>query len=143
MLAGSFVLLWEPLFFSVIVLFYLVVRKNFGLKAGLLALPFIWVTFEWLYALGELAFPWLTLGNTQTYQLEKIQFAEITGVYGISLWIVVMNALFFFLLMNVLLENKKKSSKVNLYHSGRHYRRVYAPECLQPDDKRATIPRNR
>ncbi|MGA7160479.1 MAG: apolipoprotein N-acyltransferase [Bacteroidota bacterium] len=115
MMAGSFVLLWEPFFFSVIVLCYLVVRKNFGLNAGLAALPFIWVTFEWLYALGEFAFPWLTLGNTQTYQLEKIQFAELTGIYGISLWLVVMNVLFFFLLMAVLRNNDKKPVKAKLY----------------------------
>ena len=81
-----------------IVLSYLAVRKNFGLSAGLFALPFIWVTFEWLYALGQFAFPWLTLGNTQTYQLGNIQFAEITGVYGISFWLVVLNVLFFSLL---------------------------------------------
>ncbi len=52
---------------------------------------------EWLYALGELAFPWLTIGNTQTYQLEKIQIADITGVYGLSFWLLIINVLVFFL----------------------------------------------
>ena len=52
---------------------------------------------EWLYALGELAFPWLTIGNTQTYQLEKIQIADITGVYGLSLWLLIINVLVYFL----------------------------------------------
>jgi len=114
MMAGGLVLVWEPFFFSVIVLSYLAVRKNFGLGIGLAALPFIWVTFEWLYALGEFAFPWLTLGNTQTYQLGKIQFAEFTGVYGISFWLVVINSLFFFLLMNLLRGDGKKLLKQNL-----------------------------
>lgn len=95
MMAGGLVLFCEPFFFSMIMLSYVFVRKNLGLVAGLMALPFLWVTFEWLYALGEFAFPWLTLGNTQTYQLEKIQFAEITGVYGISFWLVVLNVLVF------------------------------------------------
>ena len=113
MLAGGLVLVWEPFFFSVIVLSYLVVRKSFGLNAGLVALPFIWVTFEWLYALSEFAFPWLTLGNTQTYELGKIQFAEWSGVYGISLWLLIINVLFFILVMNVMRE-KKMSMKVNL-----------------------------
>ena len=97
MMAGGLVLLWEPVFFSLIVLSYSFVRKNLGLIAGLAALPFLWVTFEWLYALGEFAFPWLTLGNTQTYNLSKIQFAEITGVYGISFWLLVLNVLVFLL----------------------------------------------
>jgi apolipoprotein N-acyltransferase len=113
MLAGGLVLVWEPFFFSVIVLSYLVVRKSFGLSTGLVALPFIWITFEWLYALGELAFPWLTLGNTQTYELGKIQFAEFTGVYGISFWLLIINVLFFFLLINVMRE--RMSLKVNLF----------------------------
>jgi len=95
MMAGGLVLLWEPVFFCMIVLSHVFIRKNLGLAAGLMALPFLWITFEWLYALGEFAFPWLTLGNTQTYQLEKIQFAEITGVYGISLWLVILNVLVF------------------------------------------------
>ena len=95
MMAGGLVLLWEPIFFSVIVLTYVFIRKNLGLSAGLIALPFLWVTFEWLYALGEFAFPWLTFGNTQTYQLAKIQFAELTGVYGISFWLLVLNVLVF------------------------------------------------
>ncbi len=99
MLAGGLVIVWEPFFFSLIVLSYLAVRKSFGLNAGLFALPFIWVAFEWMYALGQFAFPWLTLGTTQTYQLGNIQFAEITGVYGISLWLVVLNVLIFAVMM--------------------------------------------
>jgi apolipoprotein N-acyltransferase len=114
MLAGGLVLVWEPFFFSVIVLSYLVVRKNFGLNTGLIALPFIWITFEWLYAYSEFAFPWLTLGNTQTYELGKIQFAEWTGVYGISFWLLIINVLFFFLLMNVMRQKEHMSLKINL-----------------------------
>ena len=95
MMAGGLVLLWEPVFFGVIVLTYAFVRRNFGLVVGLLSLPFIWVTYEWLYALGEFAFPWLTMGNSQTFQLEKIQFADVTGVYGISFWLLLLNVLSF------------------------------------------------
>ena len=114
MLAGGLVIVWEPFFFSLIVLSYLAVRKSFGLAAGLFALPFIWVTFEWLYALGQFAFPWLTFGNTQTYQLGNIQFAEITGVYGISFWLLVLNVLFFSLLAGAIGEREKQSLKRSL-----------------------------
>jgi len=114
MLAGGLVIVWEPFFFSVIVLSYLAVRKSFGLGAGLFALPFIWVTFEWLYALGQFAFPWLTLGNTQTYQLANIQFAEITGVYGVSFWLLVLNVLFFLLLTGAVGEKEKLSLRRSL-----------------------------
>ncbi|MCX6139057.1 MAG: apolipoprotein N-acyltransferase [Ignavibacteriales bacterium] len=91
MMAGVLLLIWQPFYFLLPMGVYAVVKKNLGRTAALLAFPCIWVTFEWLYALGEFSFPWLTLGNTQTYQLVKIQFAEITGVYGISFWLLTLN----------------------------------------------------
>lgn len=118
MMGGVLALVWEPFFFSLILLAYLVVRRNLGLAIGLLGLPFVWITFEWLYALGEFAFPWLTLGNTQTYQIGKLQFAEYTGVYGISLWLVIINVLFFFLLIRLLRNDEGNSFKRNLYIGG-------------------------
>jgi apolipoprotein N-acyltransferase len=99
MMAGGLLLLAEPVFFSLIMLTYSFVRKKLGLTIALIALPAIWVTWEWLYAYGQFSFPWLTLGNTQTYYLQKIQFAEITGVYGISFWVVAINVLVFLLFL--------------------------------------------
>ncbi len=95
MMAGGLLLLAEPVFFSLIMLTYSFIRKKLGLTIALIALPAVWVTWEWLYAYGQFSFPWLTLGDTQTYYLQKIQFAEITGVYGISFWIVAINVLIF------------------------------------------------
>jgi apolipoprotein N-acyltransferase len=138
MMGGVLVVVWEPFFFSLVVLAYLAVRRNFGLTFGLVALPFVWVTFEWLHALGEFAFPWLTLGNTQTYQLGKIQFAEITGVYGISLWLLVINVLFFFLLMQLLREAGNKVYTRHLYIGG-----AIVIIYLLPDLYRTTIDENR
>ena len=107
MMAGAFVLCWQPVVYSLVVLSYRFVRTSLGRGIALAALPFLWVTLEWLYALGEFAFPWLTLGNTQTYQLSKIQFAEITGVYGISLWVVAINVLFFLLALRLLTDGER------------------------------------
>lgn len=101
MIAGVALYLWEPLVLSIPAMVYFFVRKSLKSKYSVLAFPFIWITMEWLYALGELAFPWLTLGNTQTYNLEKIQFADITGVYGISFWVLVLNVLTYFLVKEV------------------------------------------
>ncbi|MDE3057116.1 MAG: apolipoprotein N-acyltransferase [Bacteroidota bacterium] len=99
MMAGGLLLLAEPVFFSLIMLTYSFIRRKLGLTIALIALPAVWVTWEWLYAYGQFSFPWLTLGDTQTYYLQKIQFAEITGVYGISLWIVIINVLVFMLFL--------------------------------------------
>lgn len=101
MIAGGALLLWQPFFLTLLASVYYGIRKRVPLGIALTAFPFVWVTGEWLYALGEFAFPWLTIGNTQTYALEKIQFIEWTGVYGLSLWLLVMNVLLFYLFYSV------------------------------------------
>ena len=59
--------------------------------AGWLAAPLLWTGAEYLLALGELGFPWLLLGSTQAVTVEFIQYAEITGVYGVSFWTAAVN----------------------------------------------------
>lgn len=98
--AGILTLLAHPIFFWLPVsAFYKVYRslKNFRFKyLYLISFPFIWVTFEYLHTLTQFSFPWLTLGNTQTYNLSKIQFIEYTGVYGLSFWICTIGILVFY-----------------------------------------------
>jgi apolipoprotein N-acyltransferase len=99
MMAGGMVLLFQPFMLTLPIMLYRFVRKRVGLNTGLITLPFLWIFYEWIYALSEFAFPWLTLGNTQTYHPYKIQFIDITGVYGISVWLMIINILFFSLLL--------------------------------------------
>ncbi len=58
---------------------------------GLWSAPFLWVGFEYFNSLGDMGFPWVVLGNSQTAYLPLIQYAELTGVYGVSFWIVLVN----------------------------------------------------
>ena len=59
--------------------------------AGWLTAPLLWTAAEYLLSLGELGFPWLLLGSTQAVTVELIQYAEITGVYGVSFWVSAVN----------------------------------------------------
>ena len=81
-----------------LLLLNLIVRR-FG-DQGLAAAPFLWTAIEYLRSFDDLAFPWTLIGNTQTYYLPLIQYAEITGVYGVSFWIVSVNLLIFLLVKN-------------------------------------------
>jgi len=101
MFGGALLLLAHPFFFFIPVLGYLVIRRTFGLLYALIALPFIWVGFEYIHSIGDLAFPWQTLGNTQSYDIVRSQFITFTGVYGLSFWIVTINAIAFYLVMNI------------------------------------------
>jgi len=101
MLGGALLIFAHPFFFFVPVLGYLLIRRTFGIIYALIALPFIWVGFEYIHSLGDLAFPWHTLGNTQSYDIVRAQFITFTGVYGLSFWIVTINAIAFYLVMNI------------------------------------------
>lgn len=106
MIAGTALFFWEPLVLSLPAMLYYFIKRSINNRFSVISFPFIWITMEWLYALGELAFPWLHIGNTQTYQLDKIQFADTTGVYGISFWIVVINILIYYFIRQIQLDLK-------------------------------------
>ncbi len=100
MIAGIALFFWEPLVLTLPCLVYFWIKRKLNFPAAALLMPFLWVSMEWLYALGELAFPWLHMGNTQTYHLEKIQFVDLTGVYGVSFWVLMMNVLIYWTVKN-------------------------------------------
>lgn len=65
-------------------------RRSRSLR--LLAAPALWVSMEYLRShAGFLALPWALLGHTQYRYLPVIQVASLTGVYGISFLIVMVN----------------------------------------------------
>ncbi len=59
--------------------------------------PFFQVGFEYLTTSQEFSFPWLSAGHAFTNVLVKIQFADITGLFGVSLWAVFTGIMFFYL----------------------------------------------
>ena len=71
--------------------------RRLGARA-IWAAPFLWTAVEYLRSQGDLGFPWTALGNTQTYYPSLIQFATVTGVYGVSFWIVGLNIIIVHLL---------------------------------------------
>ena len=64
-------------------------------------LPFIWVTMEYLRTFLFSGFPWENLGYSQYRVLSLIQFADITGVYGISFLIVFVNTTLYLLFRSI------------------------------------------
>jgi len=57
-----------------------------------LAAPALWVTLEYARTHLFSGFPWALLGYSQYRSLPVIQVADVTGVYGISFLIVLVNA---------------------------------------------------
>lgn len=84
------------------------------------AFPFVWTAFEYIFNLSEFSFPWFHAGNAFTANLHKIQFAEITGVFGISFWAVTVGVLLYVLFRFIsdsqkrVLENLKSPKAISL-----------------------------
>lgn len=60
-------------------------------RFGILAAPCLWVTLELFRTYFLSGLPWMLLGYSQYRALPVIQIADITGVYGISFLIVLVN----------------------------------------------------
>ena len=58
-----------------------------------IVLPVLWVAFEQLRSLGVMGFTWGALGYAAVNVPRAIQFASVTGVFGVSLWLALSNAL--------------------------------------------------
>ncbi len=56
-----------------------------------IAAPSFWVALEYLRTYALTGFPWALLGYSQYQWLSLIQFADITGVYGVSFLIILTN----------------------------------------------------
>ena len=57
------------------------------------AIPMVWGGMEYLKSLGPLGFPWGSIAYSQTPYAIVIQQAALVGTYGVSAYIVAVNAL--------------------------------------------------
>lgn len=87
-LSGVFV--WSVPF----LLLYLV-RRYIGWTTSIWSLPFLWTAWEWLYHQTEFSFGAVRLGYTQADLIWLIQYSDITGVEGVTFWVVLLNIAFF------------------------------------------------
>jgi len=62
---------------------------------GLWAAPLIWPLLEFLRTKSQIGFPWGLLGYTMTPYVPFIQPASLGGVYLVSAWLVLVNALIY------------------------------------------------
>lgn len=74
------------------------VKKRLGQQWGIALFISFWITFEFLHLDWDLTWPWLTLGNAFADTPNWIQWYEYTGVFGGSLWVLIVNAFIFLLI---------------------------------------------
>jgi len=60
----------------------------------------VWVSAEYTWGNLFTGLPWLYIGHTQTPVLAMCQIADVTSVYGVSFWVVLINAWFALLILH-------------------------------------------
>lgn len=71
------------------------VMRRLGARWADLALVALWVGFERLHHDWDLQWPWLSLGNVFGAQPSWVQWYEVTGMLGGSVWVLLVNLLLF------------------------------------------------
>lgn len=101
MTSNAALLLAHPFFYIPSIMLSFFVRRRLGLIPGLGAFIFLWISFEYSHSLTEFSFPWITIGNSQAYDLLRSQVVEYTSSYGLSFLILWFNAVAFVLLLKL------------------------------------------
>jgi apolipoprotein N-acyltransferase len=86
------VVLYLSLFVGVFGIAFSFVRRRTPAAIWLVA-PAVWVLWEIARGSGQLGFPWGELGYSQVPFLPALQMARVTGIHGITFWIVLVNGL--------------------------------------------------
>lgn len=88
-----FMVVPQSLYFLVFGIFYRLISRNIGFWI-IIGAPALWVSLEYVRSnLFFLALPWNLLAHSQYRNLPVIQIADVTGVYGISFLMVMVNQL--------------------------------------------------
>jgi apolipoprotein N-acyltransferase len=75
------------------ILTYYIIRQKFTRIISYMSFISFWCCWEYLHLNWELSWPWLTMGNAFAQQPSWIQWYEYTGVFGGTLWILILNVL--------------------------------------------------
>lgn len=110
MISGAVLLFFNPLLFLIPTTLYYFAKKNISEKTALFLFPFFWLTYEYIYTLTDISFPWLTLGSGISKFNVFIQSADIIGAFGLSVIVVYINV--FIYLAIKYYKNKPRRSAV-------------------------------
>lgn len=91
-----------------------ITRRNAGSGPGYFGLIVYWLVYEHFYLNGEISWPWLNLGNGFMNDIHIIQWYEITGTFGGTLWVLLSNILLFILIKHFITYRSFKGKIVTL-----------------------------
>lgn len=74
---------------------YRIFKRKYGRRTGYVSLVLFWMAFEYIHLNWQLSWPWLTIGNVFASNPNWVQWYEVTGTSGGTLWVLVINILLY------------------------------------------------
>lgn len=90
------------------------VKRNLGSRLGYFSLIVMWTAIEYLYLNVQVNFPWVLFGNAFFNDVAFVQWYEVTGIFGGTIWILIMNILITQLWLGFKKDRSFKANKVNI-----------------------------
>ena len=81
-------------------------KKYIGKKEGYIALIIYWIAFEYFHHNWEPSWTWLSMGNYFSIVPSWVQWYEYTGIFGGTLWILIINLMTFRIVQNVYIKKE-------------------------------------
>lgn len=106
----------NSLLMAVVFLLFHFTKRNVGRKEGYLSLIIYWVAFEYFHYNWESSWPWLTLGNVFSIRPSWVQWYEVSGVLGGSIWILTINLILFRIAQNLLVKKETFRIQTPLFY---------------------------
>ncbi|MCP4229906.1 MAG: apolipoprotein N-acyltransferase [bacterium] len=99
-MVGSLLMIaYQSLFIGLFFATVAYVRSNTKLPL-VVYLPLFWAAVEYLRSIGYFGFPWGLVAHSQYKWLHLIQIVDVTGTMGLSLAIVAINVLIYYIIKN-------------------------------------------
>jgi len=104
----------NSLFVAFVFYVFHITKKNiFQNKKGFGILIFYWISWEYFHMNWDLTWPWLNLGNVFASSPKWIQWYEITGALGGTLWVLLANILFYHIIHAAICKKSKRTIIAN------------------------------
>ena len=85
----------EIFWFSCPFLFLYFIKKNISFQKSIWTFPLIWMIWEWVYLHFEFTMGTHLSSYSQSTNLWLIQYIDITGMWGVSFWLILFNVLIY------------------------------------------------
>lgn len=105
---GIVAIVLNSLFMAIVFTLFHQAKSVFPHELKAIALIAFWITFEWIHHLWEVSWPWLTLGNALSQYPQIIQWYDLTGPFGGTAWILLLNWMVFLIVKKWLSRKDKR-----------------------------------